>query len=46
MDKQTQTELLTSLRDLIHAEEAKDQALGKLVKVVAKLLPKDGTKLN
>ena len=46
MDKQTEIELLTSLRDLIHAEEANNQALGKLVKVVAKLLPKDGTELN
>lgn len=40
LDKETQQLLLTALRDLIHAEEAKNQALGKLVKVVAKLVPK------
>lgn len=38
--------LLTALQELIHAEEAKNQALGKLVKEVAKLVPKDKTKLT
>lgn len=40
MDRETQKALLLALRDLIHAEEAKNQALEKLVKVVAALVPK------
>lgn len=46
MDKSDVKLLLTALQELIHAEEAKNQALGKLVKVVAKLIPKDKTKIN